>query len=151
MIPSNIYVEAGVTVNLKVGDGAAKNYSFSPGNIHILGGITNSGTLKVYQVSGSGDLTGNISVDSNRPENFWYFGTSDIKSITFGGTSSFIGVIYAPQATLTLNGGGNNIGVVGSSISKVIQMNGHYNFHYDEYLSSIGPSRGFVPNSWQEL
>jgi hypothetical protein len=142
----DIYVEPGVKVRLKV------NVSnFSPANIHVLGGITNSGSLEVYQVSGSGSLTGNITVDSNRPENFYYFGLPGVTAVTFGGTTSFIGVIYAPEAALTLNGGGNNIGVVGASITKTIRMNGHYNFHYDESLGTNGPSRGFVPNSWAEL
>jgi len=33
-----------------------------------------------------------------------YYGLPGVTSVTFGGTSSFVGVIYAPEASLTLNG-----------------------------------------------
>jgi hypothetical protein len=62
-----------------------------------------------------------------------------------------VGVIYAPSAELTLNGGGNNNGLIGSSITKTITMNGHYDFHYDEALGNLGPAAGFAPTSWTEL
>jgi hypothetical protein len=30
-------------------------------------------------------------------------------------------------------------------------MNGHYTFHYGEALNKIGPIRGYVPDSWNEI
>jgi hypothetical protein len=141
-----ILVDPNVTVRLKVTDP-----NFCPGDVHVLGGLTDSGTLIVYHVSGSASLSGNTTVDSLRAENFWYFGLPGVTSITFGGTTCNIGVIYAPSADLTLNGGGNNNGLIGSSISKTIAMNGHFDFHYDEALGLLGPARGYVPISWQEL
>jgi len=60
-------------------------------------------------------------------------------------------VLYAPDSVLTLNGGGNNIGIVGAAIARQITMNGHYNFHYDESLATNGYTRDYVVNSWQEL
>jgi choice-of-anchor A domain-containing protein len=96
-------------------------------------------------------MSGNVTVDSGRARNFWYYGLPGVTSITYGGTSSFVGVIYAPEADLTLNGGGNNNGLIGASITRSITMNGHYNFHFDEDLLSSGPSRGYVVTSWKEL
>ncbi|HLH54791.1 MAG TPA: collagen-binding domain-containing protein [Verrucomicrobiae bacterium] len=141
----DLQVEPGVTVRLRV-----DTTSFSPGNVNILTTNGNSGTLTVYQVSGSGGMAGNVTVQSGRARNLFYYGLPGVTSITYGGNSSFIGVIYAPEADLTLNGGGNNNGLIGASITKTITMNGHYNFHFDEDLLSSGPSRGFTATSWQE-
>jgi hypothetical protein len=142
----SIQVEPGVTVRVRV-----DTANFNPGSIHIVSSNGVSGTLIVYQVSGSASMSGNVTVDSGRARNFWYFGLPAVTSVTYGGTSSFIGVMYAPEADLTLNGGGNNNGLIGASITKSITMNGHYNFHFDEDLLSVGPSRGYVVTSWKEL
>jgi hypothetical protein len=141
----DVQVEPGVSVRLRV-----DSTSFSPGNVNILTTNGNSGSLTIYQVSGSGSMAGNVTVQSGRARNLYYYGLPGVTSITYGGNSSFIGVIYAPEADLTLNGGGNNNGLIGSSITKTITMNGHYNFHFDEDLLSSGPSRGFTVSSWQE-
>jgi hypothetical protein len=147
-VNDSIIVEAGVTVNLNV-----TATTFSPSSLLIHGGITNSGTAYLY-LTGPTSVTmaGNTAVDaSNRPENLYYFGTTNLTSITYSGNSEFIGVIYAPEASMTLNGGGNNSGIQGSAIVGNITMHGHYNFHYDESLAQSGPTRGYVANSWQEL
>jgi choice-of-anchor A domain-containing protein len=95
-------------------------------------------------------MSGNAIVDSGRAGNFYYYGLPGVTSITWSGNSAFIGVIYAPEADLTLNGGGNNIDMVGSTITKSITMNGHFDFHFDESLLTSGPSRLAV-NNWTEL
>ena len=143
---NDIRVEPGVTARVRV-----DTTTFSPANIHILSTNGTSGTLIVYQVSGIANMSGNTTVDSGRPRNFWYYGLPGVTSITYGGNSSFVGVMYAPEADLTLNGGGNNNGLIGASITRTITMNGHYNFHFDQDLLSSGPSRGYVVTSWKEL
>jgi hypothetical protein len=142
----DIQVEPGATVRLRV-----DATTFNPANIHILSTNGVSGTLVVYQVTGSASMSGNTTVDSGRARNFWYYGLPGVTSVTYGGNSSFIGVMYAPKADLTLNGGGNNNGLIGASISKTITMNGHYDFHFDQDLLSVGPSRAFVATAWKEL
>ena len=152
-----IYVEAGVTVNLNV-----TSTTFSPSDLELRsiytnssGSIaTNSGTAILY-INGatSVGIAGNSDVNAgigSQPANLWYFGLSTLTSITFSGTSMFIGVIYAPEASLTLNGGGNNLGVQGSAIVHDVTMNGHYDFHYDQSLAVYGPNRGYIATSWQE-
>ncbi len=144
---SNIQVEPGVTVRVRV-----DTTNFNPSNIHILSTNGISGTLIIYQVSGSSSMSGNVTVDSGRARNFYYYGLPGVTSITYGGNSSFTGVVYAPEANLTLNGGGSNNGIIGASITKSINaMNGHYDFHFDEDLLTAGPSRAFVVTSWKEL
>jgi Tfp pilus assembly protein PilX len=142
-----IVVESGVTVNVNV-----TSTTFSPSSIQIHGGTSNSGTA-VFYLNGptSISIAGNTAVDaSNRPDNLWFYGLPTLTSITFSGNSTFVGVIYAPEASLTLNGGGNNNGLIGSAIVNTITMNGHYNFHYDESLGQNSPYR-YVAGSWSEL
>jgi hypothetical protein len=144
---SDIIVEPGVTVRVRV-----DTPNFNPGNIHVLSTNGVSGTLILYQVSGTSTMSGNVTVDSGRARNFYYYGLPGVTQITYGGTSALVGVIYAPEANLTLNGGGNNNGLVGSSVTKSMSaMNGHYNFHFDEDLLTSGPARAYVVTSWKEL
>ena len=145
-----IYVAPGVTSIVQVA-----TTSFNPGTVNIDGGTTNSGTLIIYQDSGSASLGGNSAGGAigNRPENFIYFGLTNVTQVTLSGTSTFIGAIYAPQASLTLNGGGHGNNLEGSAIVFSASMNGHYDIWYDEALANwvMGPSRGYIPTSWQEL
>ena len=143
-----VVVNSNVVVNLNV-----TAPTFGPSSILIHGGITDSGTARFF-INGPTaiTITGNTAVDaSNRPENLWFLGLPSLTGITYSGTSMFIGVIYAPQAAFTLNGGGNASGVQGSAVVGSISMNGHYNFHYDESLATRGPTRGYVASSWLEL
>ncbi len=149
-----ITVEPGVTVTLKV-----TAQSFSPSSITLKGGITNSGSIVMYDDPGSpgGSISvgGNSSggATGNRPGNFIVFGLANLSSITLSGTSDFNGAIYAPEATLTMNGGGNAVNVSGSMIVGQGTDNGHYYLHYDEALGSwaAGPNRGYIATSWQEF
>jgi Putative Ice-binding-like adhesive domain len=143
---ASITVQPGVAVTLHV-----TTQDFSPASITILGGMTNSGTVYIYQDSGTATLSGNASTGGNRPDNFYYYGLPGVTSITLSGNSTFIGVIYAPEAQLTLNGGGNANNLEGAAIVNQVTLNGHYDFHYDESLATNGPSRGYIPISWQEL
>jgi hypothetical protein len=144
---SNIQVEPGVTVRLRV-----DTTSFNPSSIHVVSSNGVSGTLILYQVAGTAAMSGSVTVDSGHARNLYYYGLPGVTSITYGGSSSFVGALYAPEANLTLNGGGSNNGLIGSSVTKsIIAMNGHYDFHFDEDLLSAGPSRGYVVTSWKEL
>ena len=60
--------------------------------------------------------------------------------------------IYAPEAALTGNGGGNNnFDTSGAVVVNSVTLNGHWNFHYDEHLAMVGPtSHGWVPRQWAE-
>jgi hypothetical protein len=126
--------------------------SWSPSSVRIAGGQTNSGQLTVYMLGASTSLGGGVSVDNGIAANFNYFGLPSNTSITCGGGSSFVGTIYAPEASLTLSGGGGGgtINLVGACIVNNVTMNGHYAFHYDEALTKY-LTRGYTAVSWQEL
>jgi hypothetical protein len=146
-----IVVEAGVTVTVQVTNVS----SFSPSSITLNGGTTNSGTMVMYDDAGSATLGGNSTGGAigNRPENFVFLGLPGFTDITFGGTSTFVGAIYAPEVSLKLNGGGNANNIEGAVIVNNVTLNGHFDFHYDVSLANwtAGPGRGFVPTSWQEI
>ncbi len=108
--------------------------------------------LTVYMEGSQFKLGGNGVVNgTGNAGSFLYFGLPSNTAIDFGGNAAFTGAIYAPQAAFTLGGGGKDeMDFIGASVTKSVKMNGHYNFHYDENLANIGPSRGFVPTAWAE-
>jgi hypothetical protein len=125
-------------------------------SITIGGGMTNPATVTIYDAplvpNGSLTLGGNSTANSGAtPLNLIIYGLPTLTSITLGGNSAFIGAIYAPEAALTLNGGGGANNLQGAAIVKTATLNGHYDFHYDEALAALGPAKGFMANSWQEL
>ncbi len=109
--------------------------------------------LDLYSSAPSATLTGNSTANSDgTADSFAFWGTTNCTSITLNGNASFTGTIYAPSADFVMNGGGNNtVDFIGASITKTARLNGHFNFHYDEALKNIGPSRGFIVASWNEM
>jgi hypothetical protein len=80
-----------------------------------------------------------------------YFGLPNNISVSFSGNNSFLGEIFAPEATMKCSGGGSGgVDFCGSYMVNSMVLNGHYKFHYDESLASISTYRGFVAISWQE-
>ena len=109
-------------------------------------------TLQIFAV-GTFGLGGGAWIDnaSGHPERFYLYGLPTCTSVTFGGNGSFYGCVYAPEAAFGLGGGGSDTwDFVGSSVTQSVQMNGHYNFHFDENLRAIGPARGYIPTEWKE-
>jgi len=143
-----VSVEPGVTATIDV-----KRDSWGPTTLDIGGGTTNSGNVVLYLESGSITLSGNKSggASGNRAGNLIVMGLPAVTGITLSGTSSFVGAIYSPEASLTLNGGGNANNLIGSAVVNTVTLNGHYDFHYDTALATNGWNRGFVINRWQEL
>lgn len=110
-------------------------------------------SLDLYSAAPSVSLAGNNTLNSDGlAGSFRFWGRPTCTSVTFNGNAGFTGTIYAPQAAFSLNGGGNNTtDFVGASVTKTVDMNGHFNFHYDEALRLTGPTRGYYITSWSEL
>lgn len=143
-----VVVDPGATVTLNV-----KSTTWSGSGMYLNGAMTNAGTAVLF-INGPSSITitGNTAVNpQSRPENLYYYGMSTLTSITLSGTVSFVGVIYAPSANVTLNGGGSSTDISGSVIVNSINDKGHYNIHYDQALDRHGPTRGFIAYNWQEL
>ena len=147
-IPSdgNIYIApeaAGVTLYM--------NTDFSS-NIKVATNNLGSGSVTNYMNGQSFTVTGNNYVDGGLAKNFTYFGSSNNTSITFSGNAAFTGTIYAPYATITLNGGGHTTyDIVGAIVAKDFDSNGHFSVHFDEDLLNSSPPRGYEAASWTEL
>jgi hypothetical protein len=115
--------------------------------------IASGASLQLYVGGASANLGGNGVINrAGNATNFYYKGLPANTSVSITGNGTFSGLIYAPNAELTLSGSGNNTtDFIGASVSNTSVMNGHYNFHYDEALKKYGPARGYVVNGWNEI
>jgi hypothetical protein len=97
-------------------------------------------------------IAGNNGSNNNGlPSAFYYYGMPDNTSIKIAGNGAFTGVMYAPEASLSLKGGGNDTyDFVGAAVVNSVDMVGHFNFHYDEALSRSSPPLGYVVTQWSE-
>jgi hypothetical protein len=112
--------------------------------------IAPGANLQLY-VGGKDTTIGTLN-NAGNCANFTYFGLPENTSISLAGNDIFLGSIYAPDADLSLSGGGNNLlDFQGACAVKTIGMNGHFNFHFDENLRKTGPVRGYQIASWKEI
>jgi hypothetical protein len=119
------------------------------GNSQII--IAPGASLKLF-VGGSTTMAGNgianYSLDASK---FMYYGLPSNTEISITGNASFTGAIYAPHANIQLGGGGSDIyDVVGAIVGKNVDMNGHFEFHYDERLGRSKTQSKFTIASWEE-
>ena len=126
------------------------------GGIHISGGacieILPGASLQLYMGGSSAIIGGNGIMNHNSSAlSFSYWGLNSNTSVSMSGNASFTGTLYAPNAMMTLGGGGSSTyDFAGAVVAKQVKMNGHYQFHYDEALGNFGPRRGYTIVSWNE-
>jgi hypothetical protein len=114
--------------------------------------INPGASLQVYVAPASASLGGNGVQNSGDAMSFIYYGLKSNTSLSFGGNSSFTGVIYAPYADFKLGGSGNgDYDFVGASVTKTVSLTGHFHFHYDESLANRFPIKKYAVISWNEL
>jgi hypothetical protein len=115
--------------------------------------INTNGCLNLYVGGPTANLGGNgVINETGNATNFFYHGGPNNTSISLSGNGTFVGILYAPSADLSLNGGGSSDeDFCGASVTKTATMNGHFKFHYDEALDKYGPFRGFIVTSWNEM
>jgi hypothetical protein len=114
--------------------------------------ILGSGASLTVYVAGNVSLSGNGVVNASGSDlNAQFYGLPTSSSWSVNGNGVWNGTIYAPQADMSLNGGGSRGDASGAIVANSITLSGHVAFHYDEHLKSGGPSDGFVVASWQEL
>ena len=119
------------------------------GNIKISGNpvITVNGRVTIY-FNGDFTVSGTASINNEgRPANLKLYATREFdeetmndaqrQSITLNGNVDFAGVIYAPEAKFTSNGGGGKGGMFGALLAYDATFNGKPGpFHYDEALAN---------------
>ena len=108
-------------------------------------------SLAIYS-EGNVRIVGNGGVGNGNVQpitcQFWGTNTSPAgQTIELTGNGSLVGVVYAPNATVTLRG---NSDMMGAVIAYDIVVAGSANFHYDESLAFYGDA-GFGVAKWREL
>ncbi len=93
---------------------------------------------------------------NGKPENFKLWGTRPqtnpiAQSITINGNGVLSAVVYAPNANISMHGGGNSGNVFGSLIGKTITVTGNSAFHYDEALADMDGDGALGMDEWNEF
>ncbi len=109
-------------------------------------------TLNVY-TDGNVRIAGNgMANDNNNPATTMFWGTNATsQTFDISGNGQLNGVIYAPNAAVSLNGGGTNGLMCGAVVAKNITMNGGTEFHYDDSLGRLTTGNPFGISKWKEL
>lgn len=120
--------------------------------------ITPGSSLKIYtagnvDIGGNGIMNGgSTNATANQPINLQIWGTGTAaQTMAIKGNGVFSGVVYAPNASVSMNGGGSSGSVMGSIVAKDITITGGGNFHYDESLANFGGGNPYRVTSWREL
>lgn len=125
------------------------------GNGNTIWVDTNS-DLTIYAGS-SIDCTGNGNIGINNIQkyapSFSIYGLPACSQIKLAGQPTLTAYVYAPQAELSLVGGGGSsyYDAVGAFYVNVVKMTGNMNFHYDENLDKLTPPTGYLPKLWLEV
>lgn len=118
--------------------------------------IETGATLEIYapgdiKIAGQGIMNGGTTAGtSNQPINLQIWGTktSGVQDVQIAGNGALSAVVYAPQASLKINGNGD---VMGSFVANDIKVVGNAAFHYDESLGNFGGGNPYRVSGWKEL
>jgi hypothetical protein len=115
--------------------------------------IGNNGNLTLYSGGTQNSIGGNgVANNSGYAQNFIMYCAPSVTSFNFNGNGEFIGVICAPNAAATMNGGGKlNNDFEGALVANSVTMNGHFSFHYDEALARLSNTGRLLITSWDEI
>ncbi len=115
--------------------------------------IAPGGSIVVYSGGNSITIGGNGVMNGNGfAGNFIVYCADTVTSFTLNGNGEFTGVLVAPNAAVTMNGGGNSDqDFTGALMVSSVRMNGHFKFHYDEALGRMGGNGRFLITSWAEV
>jgi hypothetical protein len=147
----------GITYNYVVGNGDYRLSGFTlesnqsmivtgQARIHITGATTVSNLASITIATNAsvqwyaGDIVniggGGVITLGGFVTNFALMGLTTCPSITYVGTSRFIGTIYAPDSGVSLGGTADAIGAV---VARTFTLTGSMGLHYDENLKRSGP------------
>jgi hypothetical protein len=137
---SYIYIAPGARLQLYGGTGiriGGSSYIYiAPGaHLQLYGGGASTTLSGVGVINGTGNAA-----------NFSYYGLTNNTTLSYSGSSAFIGTVYAPEASFTFSGAG---GMCGAAVVHSYTSSGSSNFHYDRALS--GSSGHTVHFSYTEL
>jgi hypothetical protein len=132
---------------LYVTSGATVDFNATLDSIVIAPGAS----LQLYV----GSATANLPdvVNTSTADKFAYFGLPTNTAINQRVNANFTGTVYAPSAKYAPGGNGtaNEQKVFGAIIAKSVNYNDFWSFHFDKNLLRVGPARGYMVSSWNEL
>lgn len=115
----------------------------------------NSGSTLLVYTQGNISIAGNGVGNSNpQPISFQVYSTNTTagaQSIDISGNGQLKALVYAPNASLSLNGGGSSGHVMGAAVANSITMNGGTEFHYDDSLGNFTSGNPYGISNWREL
>jgi len=123
------------------------------GNASIV--IAPTGSLQIYSDDDI-DIAGNgIVNETGKPEMLMVFGLDSGEGdddIKISGNGSLYAAVYAPNANVTINGGGNSGHVFGAVVGYDADLVGNAHFSFDEALEDYNlGSGGYEIDEWVEL
>ena len=125
-LSGNIYISGQVVLYFPSGFQISGN-----GYVYISPGSK----LTIYLGGQAGLSGGGIVNAGGYATNCSVIGLPSCTSIQYGGSSSFIGTIYAPEASFQMAGGGStSLNFVGAVTADSVSISGSYQFHYDQNL-----------------
>lgn len=115
--------------------------------------IGSNGSLMVWGGGNSAAISGNAVINkSGIAGKCIFYCAPTVTKLTFNGNGEFTGVVAAPEADTTMNGGGTGFfDLIGCVMVKSAVLNGSYSFHYDEALGAIDNGARFLIRSWDEI
>jgi hypothetical protein len=147
----NIQIAAGKKVVFIMNNHTGVNAIGIGGNSFL---TVNAGASLTIYTNGTLTMAGNGVVNSNvQPSACLIYGTRTTpgQSITVSGNGQLKAAVYAPNATVTANGGGSSGQIQGSIVANAIIMHGGADFHYDEALGNLNAGAGVGVAEWREL
>ncbi len=133
---------------------AGKNVTIVGSNTSMSSGlgVGANATCAIY-MDGTVSASGKGSINNSNWAGALQIYTTTTGTCEISGNGDLQACLYAPNATLRANGGGNSGALVGSFVAKSITANGHVDFHYDEALRKLntGGTSTFGLASWADI
>lgn len=124
--------------------------------------INSGSSLTIYTQDDVAIAGQGVANANGTPSSFNLYGTAPTRisggnevaaqSISISGNGQLFSAVYAPTATVALNGGGTSGEVMGGVVAYSATLNGGSSFHFDEALRDIVDGGGtYSIESWLEM
>jgi hypothetical protein len=113
-----------------------------------------SGAKVAIYTAGNISIAGNGVANANtQPSTFQIYGTTTAsgQTIAISGNGVLSAIVYAPNADISVKGGGSSGSVYGAMVGNTVTMVGNGEFHYDLSLANMNGNPLFQPSKWVEL
>ena len=147
---NTVYISG--TVNLYITGNNSISISGGGGIVVLPGAQLTVYTKGSVSIAGNAIVNNSTYVGSSAPAmNVRLYGLETSTSWSIGGNGYWSGLVYAPYADLTMNGGGANGDMSGAVVANSITMNGQVQFHYDEALRHSNIFGSYDIASWRSM